>query len=397
MTASHSSSRRCRDTRVAPHQSTLRWQTSFAARIVLALTIFVALPRHAQGESADPKTAARAKALEGSRIADEGQHERALALFRQAFTLFPEPAYLYDIGVECQALGRDVEALDAYARFLRDPHNTPLSLVTHARELTAELDKRLGEIQVRGAPDGANIDVDGEPRGTAPVSEPVRAKPGSHRVVVRRPGFEPFRTDVLVPEGAAVIVDVVPLTPLELPIATVAPEQKPWLSWDAALGAGFWTAGPPSNTGPSPTFAIGAGHVLASLPSEFDVQAGVKIGFTYLSEPGATDTFVSIVANPRLQKKLSDRVRAFADLGIGLLVLSGVPDQSFLLVESGGRVTGALVTFELRPALGVNVALSDTFSLIGGPSFVWNPSPSDRFQSSSLTRVELTLGVRGDL
>jgi hypothetical protein len=201
----------------------------------------------------------------------------------------------------------------------------------------------------------------------------------------------------LVPEGAAVIVDVVPLTPLELPIATVAPEQKPWLSWDAALGAGFWTAGPPSNTGPSPTFAIGAGHVLASLPSEFDVQAGVKIGFTYLSEPGATDTFVSIVANPRLQKKLSDRVRAFADLGIGLLVLSGVPDQSFLLVESGGRVTGALVTFELRPALGVNVALSDTFSLIGGPSFVWNPSPSDRFQSSSLTRVELTLGVRGDL
>lgn len=355
----------------------------------------VAWSQSARGQPADAKAVARAKALEGSRIADEGQHERALELFREAYALYPEPAYLYDMGVECQAMGRDVEALDAYGRFLRDPRNTPRSLVTHASELQAELEKRLGEIQLRGAPDGAEIDIDDQPRGTAPPRERMRAKPGLHRVVVRRPGYSPFQADVQVPEGGPVVVDVAPLTPAEQTV-TAGSEQKPWLSWTFSLGAGFWTAGPPDGTGPSPTFALGAGRVLAALPADIDFELGAKIGLTYFSEPTATNTFVSILANPRVLRSLGNRLRAFADLGVGLLVLSGVPDNSVLLEPKGGRVTGALAAFELRPAIGLTYALADTLSLYIAPAFVWNPSPSERFQHASMTRVELALGVMGD-
>jgi hypothetical protein len=355
----------------------------------------VALPRAAPGQTADPKTDARSIALEGSRVADEGQHERALLLFREAFARYPEPAYLYDIGVECQALGRDVEALDAYNRFLDDPRNTPRSLVTHASELKAELEKRLGEIQLRGAPHGAAIDVDGEPHGTAPPTGPMRAKPGPHRLVVRSAGFEPFRADVQVPEGSTVVVDVAPLAPIE-PLAPSSSPRQAWLSWDVALGAGFWTAGPPAGTGPSPAFAAAAGYLLA-LPDDFDLRLGAKIGFTYLSEPEATDTFVSLLASPRLARSFGHRLSAFTDLGLGLLVLSGVPDDSFLLVSSGGRVTGALLTFELRPSLGVAYALTSALSLQVAPTFVWNPSPSERFAQSSLTRFELAIGLTGEL
>jgi hypothetical protein len=82
-------------------------------------------------------------------------------------------------------------------------------------------------------------------------------------------------------------------------------------------------------------------------------------------------------------------------MGVGLLVLSGVPDNSFLLVSSGGRVTGALLTFELRPSLGVGYALTSALSLQVAPTFVWNPSPSERFAQTSLTRFELAFGLAG--
>jgi hypothetical protein len=67
------------------------------------------------------------------------------------------------------------------------------------------------------------------------------------------------------------------------------------------------------------------------------------------------------------------------------------------LEPAGGRVTGALAAFELRPAVGLSYALTDALSCVVAPAFVWNPSPSERFQHASLTRVELALGLMGDL
>ena len=372
------------------------------ATALLALSLF--LPARganaqttAQPQVQDPKVVARGKALDGTRIADEGQHARALELFQEAYALYPEPAYLYDMGVEFQALGRDVEALDAYRRFLADPKGTPRSLVTHASELLADLDKRLGEIQLRGAPDGAEIAIDDEPRGAAPAREPLRAKPGAHRVLLRRAGFEPFRADVQVPEGGAAVVDVGVFSPSETagPLAT-APRATT-IAWSLAGGLGFWTAGPPSGTDPSPTFSLAAGHPILTLGGGVDLQLGGKVAFTYFSEPLGTNSFVSLLANARFVKPIAARIAAFADVGAGVLILAGVPDGSSLFGANGGRPTGALSTFELRPALGGSYAIADGLAFHIAPAFVWNPSPSERFTSSSLTRFEVGIGLLGEL
>jgi hypothetical protein len=370
----------------------------FAALVALALGILAFSPLAAHAEAPDPKVTARAKALEGTRIADEGQHARALELFQEAYALFPEPAYLYDMGVEFQALGRDVEAFDAYRRFLADPKGTPRSLVAHASELSAELDKRLGEIQLRGAPSGAEVAVDDQARGALPLPEPLRAKAGLHRVIVRQQGVEPFRAEVRVPEGGAAIVDVGGLTPIDAatPTAAAAP-RTPWIAWSFSTGLALWTAGPPSGTGPAPTFAAGAWRSIATLPSEIDFQLGGKVGFTYFSEPLGTSSFVSLLASARLVKTLAPRWNAFADLGVGVLVIAGVPDASQLFGANGGRPTGALSTFELRPQLGVAYAITDGLALSMAPAFVWNPSPSERFADASLSRFEIGIGLAGAL
>jgi hypothetical protein len=353
-------------------------------------------PRAAYADPQDPKVTARAKALEGTRIADEGQHARALELFQEAYLLFPEPAYLYDMGVEFQALGRDVEAFDAYRRFLADPRGTPRSLVTHASELLAELDKRLGEIQLRGAPAGAEIAIDDQARGALPLPEPLRAKAGLHRVMVRQQGGEPFRAEVRVPEGGAAVVDVGGLAPIDVatPPATV---RTPWMAWSFSAGVAFWTAGPPSGTGPLPTFAAGAWRSLANLPGEIDFQLGGRLGFTYFSEPLGTSSFVSLLASARFVRTMAPRWNAFAELGVGALVLAGVPDASQLFGSKGGRPTGALSTLELRPQAGVSYAMTDGLAFYIAPAFVWNPSPSEFFADGSLTRFEIGIGLAGDL
>ncbi|MET0594582.1 MAG: PEGA domain-containing protein [Polyangiaceae bacterium] len=350
---------------------------------------------HAQAQ--DPKVVARTKALDGTRIADEGQHARALELFQEAYGLYPEPAYLYDMGVEFQALGRDVEALDAYRRFLADPKGTPRSLVTHASELLADLDKRLGEIQLRGAPEGAEIAIDDEPRGAAPAREPLRAKPGPHRVLLRRAGFEPFRADVQVPEGGAAVVDVGLFSPSETAAPSTSAPRATTLAWSLTGGLGFWTAGPPAGADPSPTFSLAAGHPVVVLPGDIALQLGGKVGFTYFSEPLGTNSFVSLLANARFVKAIAPRISAFADVGAGVLILAGVPDGSSLFGANGGRPTGALSTFELRPALGASYAIAEGLAFHIAPAFVWNPSPSERFASASLTRFELGIGLSGEL
>ena len=380
---------RCHDPR--------RWLVRIVSIVGAALvTLPVAVRAQSPEATSDPKTAAREKALEGSRIADQGEHQRALELFRDAYALYPEPAYLYDMGVEYQALGHDVEALDAYTRFLADPRNTPRSLVTHAAELVAELDKKLGRLQLRGALDGAEIAVDDEARASTPLREPIRVKPGARRVTVRRPGFEPFSAIVDVPEGGTAFVDVLPMVPTE-PAPSPEPRRRPAVAWNAALGAAFWTAGPPPGAAPSPTLAIGAALPLGALPGDVDFEAGAKVGFTYFAEPSGTSTFVSFLVNPRWLKSVGDRVRVFADVGLGVLVLSGVPYNSALFGAQGGRVTGPLGIFELRPAVGTAYSLTENLSIHLTPAFVWNPSPSERFRHAALTRFELTLGLMGEI
>jgi hypothetical protein len=350
---------------------------------------------NANAEGGEAKVIARGKALEGTRLADEGQHERAIELFREAYAIYPEPAYLYDMGVELQALGRDAQALDAYRRFLADPRNTPRTLVSHASDLQAELEKKLGEVQLRGAPDGAEIAIDDEPRGTAPLRERMRASPGRHRLFVRQLGYEPFQTDIDVPQGGTVAVDVPAIATPTAPVGTAETTQLPFLTWSVAAGAGFWTAGPPPGSGPSPAFSLGVARPLVVLPGDVAFELGAKLGFTYVTEPAATDTFLSVLVNARAAKMLNRRWRAFADIGAGLLVLGGLPQNSKLLERAGGRVTGALSAFELRPAIGASYAFADDFAIYIAPALIWNPSPSERFADASLTRFEVGFGVMG--
>ena len=63
----------------------------------------------------------------------------------------------------------------------------------------------------------------------------------------------------------------------------------------------------------------------------------------------------------------------------------------------GGRVTGALAAFELRPSAGAAFAITEGIGIHIAPAFIWNPRPNERFDRAAMTRLELGVGVGGEL
>jgi hypothetical protein len=84
----------------------------------------------------------------------------------------------------------------------------------------------MGSVEVR-ALEGARVEIDGEDRGTAPVS--LDLPPGEHTVKVTAPGYYPWKTTLDVTPGvnAAVRAELVEAEAAVAEVAEVAEEPKP--------------------------------------------------------------------------------------------------------------------------------------------------------------------------
>ena len=139
----------------------------------------------------------------------------ALDKFTAAYKIFPSPKLWFNIGQANRDLGRPVEAVEAFDRFLRDAGDAPPETLAEARRSAAELKTKLGQIQVTCATDGAEITVDGKQVGSTPLGEMIWTTPGRHQVAAQHAGFSPAIEDVVVVAGKVVAVNL-ELRPIDL-------------------------------------------------------------------------------------------------------------------------------------------------------------------------------------
>lgn len=119
-----------------------------------------------------------------------GDYLKALDLFQRAYALFPSPKILFNLGQVFRELGRIVDALDAYERFLRESaKGTESSLLDLARDQVVALKGKVATILVPVEEPGAAIFVDGKEVGITPMDVPYRVMPGTHAIEVRKGGF----------------------------------------------------------------------------------------------------------------------------------------------------------------------------------------------------------------
>jgi hypothetical protein len=184
------------------------------------------------GAPSDPKALAQQHVDRGRTASEGGDLLGGLAEFQAAYALVPSPKLLYNMAQVERSLGRPLDALDHYEKFLAetdsdegDPAFAPK--LEKARQAVAALSAQVATLDI-AADAGAAILVDDQPRGTAPLAGPLRLSPGPHVVTCRRAGREVRRDVELVAGGRARVeapfpAPVVAAVALEAPAPLRAP------------------------------------------------------------------------------------------------------------------------------------------------------------------------------
>jgi hypothetical protein len=175
-----------------------------ALMTAVAVALFSLLqPMAARAEEKDAVIEmARRRFLEGVRYFDQKHYEEARAAFLQAYALKHHPAVLLNLAQSEIRSGHTLEAARHFSGFLKESTTATPGEKAEAEKSLASARSKLGKIQVTVNVGGAEVLVDGESVGLAPLAEPVDATPGSHSVVARYAGHI-AQTEVSVAVGRA--------------------------------------------------------------------------------------------------------------------------------------------------------------------------------------------------
>jgi len=142
---------------------------------------------------------ARKHFARGVELLKDEQVAEALLEFQRSYDLKPHFAVLYNIGQAQSVLGRSVEAVETFERYLDQGGRA----IKPARRNEVEQDiirqkAHIATLEIRVTPDGAPICVDGKDVGFAPMSQAVRVPIGEHTVSATADGYDPGELKVIV-------------------------------------------------------------------------------------------------------------------------------------------------------------------------------------------------------
>jgi hypothetical protein len=147
-------------------------------------------------------------------------------------------------------------------------------------------------------------------------------------------------------------------------------------------------------------FGISAGAAYPLHVNQIGIEPGALISYTPVSwdndEMGASGTvgLIGILANAGATFPLGGGFGLRGDLGVGVLVLSGVSKRGNPFLETGDVADGALSRAHLRLAAGVEWAVAPAFILSAQPVISYSPKGTDlNPEISSITRFELLVGA----
>jgi hypothetical protein len=159
--------------------------------------------------AADPRAEAKADLVAGLGLLDKGDNEGALRKFEAAFALVPSPKVQFDMGLALQGLDRNVQALEAFDRFLEGATDVPQEKRDQAERHRRELLAKVASIAVSADDAGVDVAIDGVSRGKTPLARPVYVDPGLHRLTAQKPGLAPVSQSFAATKGAALTIPIV--------------------------------------------------------------------------------------------------------------------------------------------------------------------------------------------
>ncbi|MEM7606819.1 MAG: PEGA domain-containing protein [Myxococcota bacterium] len=158
---------------------------SFVA--LLTLGLLASASAHAQD-----REAARAAFGAGVSAYGEGRYDAALASFQEAYRIAPHPSVRVNMANCYEQLGRPVEALNHFERFLIESENASADQRAEVRSAIARLQAQVGEVFLRVTPEGASVTIDDDTTLRAPILDGIKLVAGEHRLRVESEGYAPY-------------------------------------------------------------------------------------------------------------------------------------------------------------------------------------------------------------
>jgi hypothetical protein len=183
-----------------------------ATAVVLSMLLLSSVAPGAHAQSAPPvapvasvpSDAAKAEARDrfdrGLKLFNDGDNAGALAEFKRAYELIPNPLVLYNIGLVSAAMGRPVEAVDALDKVLASPGGVAGDRLARAQQTRDEQVKRIAHVRVvTNVP--AAVEIDNVAVGQTPMTSPVAVSGGVHVVGAVASGYAPLRKELTIAGG----------------------------------------------------------------------------------------------------------------------------------------------------------------------------------------------------
>lgn len=235
----------------------------------------------------------------------------ALVLFQQAYEQSKAPKALAQLAFAEQALGK-WGAADRHLRAASQASGDPW-IGKHRKvidDALATIAKRVGRMDVRGGPTGAEVRVDGELIGKLPLPAPFSVSAGGVAVEVRADGYVSITRASVVSVGALVreTFDLQPLAPP--PVATPSPPARvvPVTAPDAPPKASEASLAVAAGDGGERPHQPPTGEVAGQAPGTSSISARSVVAITAVGAAAAALT-VAVIEHVSWQNKASQFAR----------------------------------------------------------------------------------------
>jgi tetratricopeptide (TPR) repeat protein len=176
----------------------------------------------------------------------KAEYERALAAYSKAFDLVPNPKIYYPMAIAEEKLAKWVEVATHLRTFLAQAPDADAKMRADAEKRLENAKLSIGVLALTIQPDGAQVTIDGNVVGTAPLADPLFLPPGEFAMSITADGYKPIEQKLTIEAGsesertfelesAAVIIDTPrpPPPPPEIPMPPRPSKMMLYLSGGA--------------------------------------------------------------------------------------------------------------------------------------------------------------------